>query len=98
MKIEKAIVEEAAAREISGTSNKTGKPFKFFTQELLIWGAGEKHPHRAEVILPDNRNGMPYEPGDYDIEPDFWINGRGNLQVSALVKPKMSAAKTGTNG
>jgi len=85
-------VESAAVTEKSGTSAKTGKPYRIREQEVYVYlvdsaGVEKRFPAAMKVGLDD---APPYQPGEYMLSPDcLYVGDFGRLVVGRItLKPR----------
>jgi len=89
-------VKEATAREISGNSKGTNKPYSFGVQ--TIWahvvekdGKPSAYPIKTEVMLDNGK--APYPVGQYVLDPSsVYVNRNGRLDLSVRLMPRKVAA------
>lgn len=79
-------IEQTTARHIAGTGNN-GREYAFDVQQVLLFKSEENWPDKAEITLPRERNGMPYEPGEYHVRPDPYVDRRGRLSMGFTLEP-----------
>jgi hypothetical protein len=81
-------VESAAVLEKSGTSAKSGKPYRIREQEVYVYlidqsGAEKRFPAAMKVGLEDGA--LPYQPGEYMLSPDcLYVGDFGRLVVGRI--------------
>lgn len=85
-------IESVHARHFAGVSKRTGNNYAFDIQEVLLWKDGEKYPRHAEVMLPTEREGVPYAPGEYDAVGDFYVDRNGRLASGFELRTKVASA------
>ena len=80
-------VESSAVTEKSGTSAKTGKPYRIREQEVFVYlmdseGVEKRFPTACRVGLDDQ---PPYPPGTYTLRPDcLYVGNFGQLMVGRV--------------
>ena len=82
----KVVVETTSARNISG-KNAQGRPYDFNVQNVLVFRPGESWPDKAEITLPDARNGRPFEVGEYLLEFEPYVDRRKRIAVGYKLVP-----------
>lgn len=91
------VVQSVAVREMSGTSQRTGKPYSMKIQQAYAWpldadGNPPLYPEKFEIVLGRERP-EPYPKGEYTLHPSaIYVDGRGNLAVSPRLTPRAAAA------
>lgn len=80
-------VESAVVTEKSGTSAKSGKPYRIREQEVYVYlvdaaGVEKRFPAAMKVGLDD---AVPYQPGEYLLRPDcLYVGDFGRLMVGRI--------------
>lgn len=89
----KVIVENTQVYEKAGTSQKTGKDYLIREQKALIHG----DRIRGEVKLLLERDQVPYEPGEYDIdiEKSVYIGKFQSFGFSPVLTRKVQGPRLG---
>lgn len=89
-------VENSAVIEKSGTSAKTGKPYRIREQEVYVYlvdssGVEKRFPAAMKVGLDD---APPYQAGEYFLRPDcLYVGDFGRLVVGRITLiPRAAAA------
>lgn len=90
----RVIVESAHVNEKSGTSARSGKPYRIREQEVYVYlvdsqGVEKKFPAAMRVSLDDV---APYQPGEYMLSPDcLYVGDFGRLVVGRItLKPRQT--------
>lgn len=80
-------------REITGTSKRTGQPYRLRKQEAYLHQPGQQYPQKFEILLPDDMpNG--YRSGYYRLSDDaLYIDRFGSLKVDAKLVPLQTKAE-----
>lgn len=85
----KVIIQSTEVKNISGTSNKTGKPYSIRKQAAWIQLSGKPFPVEIELRLPDDT--ACYAPGEYetDIESALFVDKFRSLSVGDYLDLKL---------
>lgn len=78
----KAQVMSSVPQNISGVSNKTGKPYDFWTQDVYVQMENEPFPQRITVNL--DKSADAYREGAYivDLTKCFYIDRMSNIAIN----------------
>jgi hypothetical protein len=92
----KVEVKHQVTEHVTGTSNRTGKPYSFHRQVAYAHLVGEEYPVKFE--LTHDSPGAAYQPGFYTLDPSsifvdrFGGLGLGRIRLRAIAQPATSAA------
>lgn len=93
----KVEVEKVETRTLEGTSQKTGKPYKFKIQEAYIYlvdpsnNLPHRFPTKFDIMLDADE--QPYAPGIYQLSVgSIEVNRNGRLNVNPFLQSAKPAA------
>jgi hypothetical protein len=89
-------IESTEVQERTGSSSKTGKPYRIREQDAWGYfhdadGRLQRHPQKIRITLGDTEN--PYQPGVYHLAPEsFYPDRFGQISVRARLKAVAASA------
>lgn len=83
-------IDNAAVRELKGTSAKTNKDYHLRIQEAYAFivgpdGKPNKYPEKFEFML--DKDQLPFPPGVYQLHPSALSVREGKLHLSTALAP-----------
>lgn len=78
----KVTVYSSSARHVSGVSEKTHKPYDFYTQDVYVQMPTEPVPQKVTINL--NKEADAYQKGEYimDLSEAFYINRFSSIAIN----------------
>lgn len=85
-------ITSSETENVSGTSNRTGKPYSFKKQTAYLHVFGQDYPDKTELILDDAQ--VAYAPGHYHLDGEsIYVDRNGRLALTPKLVPVVSDAK-----